>query len=171
MRSDRALLSLGMGRSRKRSSRGYWTAMMKLMVSTSFTTQKVFTHRVGPPQQRPRVDNISPQASTSGLKLKLSSQPAYNPTPTHSSVDFTLPNPPLRQLIPPRPTSHKPPKPGPKRQADVDEDYSNVKVSGQVNFQTFWQGVEPYLREVREDDLAMLGFTVSSIQDVPRTLN
>lgn len=117
----------------------------------------------GPPQQRPRVDISSPQASTSGtsgLKLKLSSQPAYNPLPTHSTVDFTLPPPPLRQLIPPRPISHKPPKPGPKRQADVDEDYSNVKVSGQVNFQTFWQGVEPYVREVREDDLAMLGFKV-----------
>lgn len=114
----------------------------------------------GPPQQRPRIDITSPQASTSGLKLKLSSQPAFHHTPAHSSVDFTLPPPPLRQLIPPRPQAHKPPKPGPKRQADVDEDFSNIKVAGQVNFQTFWQGVEPYLREVREDDLAMLGFKV-----------
>jgi len=52
----------------------------------------------------------------------------------------------------------KPLKPGPKRQADVDEDFSNVKAPNQTAFTTFWSSVEPYLREIREDDLAMLGF-------------
>lgn len=40
----------------------------------------------------------------------------------------------------------------------MDEDYSNTKAPNQVAFTTFWTSVEPYLREIREDDLAMLGF-------------
>ena len=42
----------------------------------------------------------------------------------------------------------------------MDEDFSNTKAPNQVAFTTFWSSVEPYLREVREDDLAMLGFKV-----------
>ena len=62
--------------------------------------------------------------------------------------------------MPTRPGVHKPPKPGPKKQSEVDEDYSNVKAPNQIGLPTFWNSVEPYLREIREDDLAMLGFKV-----------
>ena len=48
------------------------------------------------------------------------------------------------------------------------EDYSNVKAPNQVGLPTFWNSVEPYLREIREDDLAMLGFKVSIIASLRR---
>lgn len=60
--------------------------------------------------------------------------------------------------MPPRPGVQKPLKPGPKRQADVDEDFSDKKAPSQIAVQTFWQNVEPYIRDIREDDLAMLNF-------------
>ena len=107
--------------------------------------------------------------STSGLKLKLPSQPTKHrptdPSPAPSTVvstaggtDMAPPPQASRPIVPPRPGVQKPLKPGPKRQADVDEDFSNVKAPNQTAFTTFWSSVEPYLREIREDDLAMLGF-------------
>lgn len=60
--------------------------------------------------------------------------------------------------MPPRPGLQKPLKPGPKRQADVDEDYSDKKAPSQIAMATFWQNIEPYIRDLREDDLAMLNF-------------
>jgi transcriptional adapter 3 len=99
-----------------------------------------------------------PQASTSGLKLKLlPSKPSPAPS---GHLDFTLPPQPNRPLVPPRPGVQKPPKPGPKRQAEVDIDFSNVKVSNQIAATAFQSSIDPYLRDLREDDLAMLGFKV-----------
>lgn len=125
--------------------------------------------------------HMTHMTSTSGLKLKLSSahptsrpHPHPHPSPTPSSstnagaahiganIDFSLPANPARPLVPPRPGIQKPLKPGPKRQYEVHEDFSNTKAPSQVAFTTFWSSVEPYLREVREDDLAMLGFKVRS---------
>ena len=123
--------------------------------------------------------------STSGLKLKLSSSHPNakgrpqthanmdaSPTPSGStaaasaavgsSIDFSLPSQPARPLVPPRPGVQKPFKPGPKRQSEVNDDYSNTKAPNQVLFTSFWSGLEPYLRDIGEDDLAMLGFKVGS---------
>jgi len=116
-------------------------------------------------------------ASTSGLKLKLPpgghqksrapSQADPSPTPSSatatgpqpgSAIDWSVPPQPSRPLVPPRPGIQKPLKPGPKRQADVDEDYSDKKAPSQIAVQTFWQNIEPYIRDIREDDLAMLNF-------------
>lgn len=117
-----------------------------------------------------------PHTGTSGLKLKLApgghnkSRPqshALDPSPTPSTsgtsgpggnIDWSLPPNPQRPLVPPRPGVQKPMKPGPKRQADVNEDFSDKKAPSQISVQTFWQNIEPYIRDVREDDLAMLNF-------------
>ncbi|KAK8847442.1 hypothetical protein IAR55_005300 [Kwoniella newhampshirensis] len=128
-----------------------------------------------PPPHLSHSNHYPHQSSTSGLKLKLShahpsqsqikhARPPTDPSPTPSAsaasnnIDFSLPPNPMRPLVPPRPGVQKPMKPGPKKQSEVDEDYSNTKAPSQVAFPTFWSGVEPYLRDVREDDLAMLGF-------------
>ncbi|KAI9636349.1 histone acetyltransferases subunit 3-domain-containing protein [Dioszegia hungarica] len=124
--------------------------------------------------------------TTSGLKVKLPGNTKGRPslpsveipyTPPiiagpsgyGNHIDFSLPTPSNRPLIPPRPGVQKPLPPGPKKQADVNEDFSNVKAPTQVNFPTFWAGVEPYVREIREDDLAMLGFKAEApeLYDVP----
>lgn len=116
--------------------------------------------------------------TTSGLKVKLpgnnKSRPSIpsieipnspQPPPSISgygvNIDFSLPTPATRPPVPPRPGVNKPLPPGPKKQSEVSEDFSNVKAPTQVPFPTFWAGVEPYVREIREDDLAMLGFKVS----------
>lgn len=111
--------------------------------------------------------------STSGLKLKINKPRPIDPSPTPSNsalasvsnsqgiggnIDFSLPPQPARSLIPPRPGVQPPPIPGPKRQAEVDEDFSNTKAPTQIAQPTFWSSVEPYLRDIREDDLAMLNF-------------
>lgn len=108
--------------------------------------------------------DLPSHTTTSGLKVKLAAnkaRPLPDPSPTPptgigAGIDFSLPNPPSRPLIPPRPGVQRPPKPGPKRQSEVDEDYSNTKAPTQVNFPTWWNTVEPYIRDLREDDLAIL---------------
>jgi transcriptional adapter 3 len=114
--------------------------------------------------------------STSGLKLKLNKslpRPIENypiaPSAYGVHIDFSLPPPPSRPLVPPRPGVSKPPQPGPKRQSEVDEDFSNTKAPTQTAQPTFWTSVEPYLREIREDDLAMLNFKADAPEsyDIP----
>lgn len=83
----------------------------------------------------------------------LPTAPAYS---APSNIDFNLATG-SRSLVPPRPPVPAPPVPGPMNQADVNEDYSNVKVPpNQVLFGTFWQGIEPYVRQIGEEDLAFL---------------
>jgi transcriptional adapter 3 len=54
-------------------------------------------------------------------------------------------------------------KPGPKKQSEVSADYSQTKAPSQVGFPTWWNTVEPYIREIREEDLAMLTLKASGI--------
>ncbi len=91
-------------------------------------------------------------------------QTDFTPPPAHPTINFSLPSTSVRPLVPPRPAIPPPPKPGPKRQKDVNEDFSHSKQhNNPVQLGTFWTAVEHYLRDVSEDDLAMLGFRVSRI--------
>lgn len=124
--------------------------------------------------------------STSSLKLKLPPAqlknrphlPDPSPTPSAvapignqpgSSIDFSLLAQPTRPLVPLRPGIQKPPKPGPKRQSEVDEDFSNTKAPTQVAMTAFWSSMEAYIRDIREDDLAMLNFKADAPEsfDIP----
>lgn len=43
----------------------------------------------------------------------------------------------------------------------MNQDFSTVKhVTQNVQWTTFWNGVEPYLKDFGEEELAMLGFRV-----------
>jgi len=135
-----------------------------LSFSTPTANRDRSTTLASPPPQ-------SHQTSTSGLKLKLlPTHPSKaSPSPSNhssSNIDFTLQTPPNRPLVPPRPGVQAPPIPGPKRQGEVDIDFSNVKAPQQVPSSQFMSSVEPYLRDLREDDLAMLGFKVSYVPSI-----
>ncbi|KAJ9127119.1 hypothetical protein QFC24_001354 [Naganishia onofrii] len=68
-------------------------------------------------------------------------------------------------LVPVRPPIPHPPKPLPKRQKDVNQDFSTVKhVTQNVQWSTFWNGIEPYLKDFGEEELAMLGFRPEDVE-------
>ncbi|KAL7416223.1 histone acetyltransferases subunit 3-domain-containing protein [Mrakia frigida] len=96
------------------------------------------------------------------IKLFTSSRRSPSPLPfipmpsVPSNIDFSLATG-ARSLVPPRPPIPAPPVPGPMNQSEVNEDFSNVKPPpNQVLFGTFWQGIEPYVRQIGEEDLAFL---------------
>jgi len=55
-----------------------------------------------------------------------------------------------------------PPRPLPKTQAEVNDDFSKAKPSQQTPFSTFSNTLDPYLRNFAEDDLAFLATKVRS---------
>lgn len=65
----------------------------------------------------------------------------------------------VRSLLPLRPAIPAPTPPHPSRQRDVNQDFSVVKnVAQTVQWGTFWSGIETYIRDVGEEDVAMLTF-------------
>jgi len=75
-----------------------------------------------------------------------------------------------RSLLPPRQPIPAPAPPQPKRQKDVNHDFSTVKnVAQTVQWSTFWSGIETYIRDVGEEDIAMLTFRPDDrgIYDMP----
>lgn len=76
--------------------------------------------------------------------------------------DFALPN--SYSLVPQRPPILQPPKPGPKKPTDVTEDFSNVKVPGQVLVTTFYSSIEPYIRPIKEEDVGFLDYTGDEVE-------
>lgn len=99
---------------------------------------------------------INPNLSFSPLRPGIT-----NPT-THASSS--------RSVIPPRQPIPAPAPPQPRRQKDVDQDFSTVKnVAQTVQWSTFWSGIETYIRDVGEEDVAMLTFRPDDrgIYDMP----
>ncbi|GMK57914.1 hypothetical protein CspeluHIS016_0407480 [Cutaneotrichosporon spelunceum] len=123
--------------------------------------------RVVDSDEEPLSQTPQPQAAP-GFKIKLAhnkGRPAESPAPSqppatggNNSFDWTPPTTLQRPLVPRRPGVKKPLKPGPKRQNEVDEDFSDRKAPNQIACQTFWQNIEPYTRDIRHDDLALLAF-------------
>lgn len=67
--------------------------------------------------------------------------------------------PSSQTLIPPRLPIPAPAPSQPRRQKDVNQDFSIVKnVAQSVQWSTFWSGIETYIRDVGEEDVAMLTF-------------
>lgn len=97
--------------------------------------------------------------SPSAYRPASSVAPAETATPTTAARSELPPTdpPPVTSLIPIRQPVPRPPAPGPKRQKDVNQDFTQVKsVPQQTSWNTFWAGIEPYLREIGPEDLAML---------------
>ncbi|KAG6817054.1 hypothetical protein H0H87_000466 [Tephrocybe sp. NHM501043] len=86
-----------------------------------------------------------------------SSQP-----PIKAGPDFSLP--PLYSLLTPRPTIPPPPIPGPSKPIEVTEDFSKSKQPSQVTVHTFYTSIEPWIRNIREEDVGFLEHTGDEIE-------
>ncbi|KAF9480893.1 hypothetical protein BDN70DRAFT_877080 [Pholiota conissans] len=77
--------------------------------------------------------------------------------------DFSVP--PSQQLLPPRPPIPPPPIPGPSKPTEVAEDFSKAKQpSTQVLVSTFYTSIEPYIRNIKEEDVGFLEYTGDEVE-------
>lgn len=75
--------------------------------------------------------------------------------------DFSLPPP--QQLLPLRPPI-PPPIPGPSKTTDVMEDFTKIKAPSQTLVTTFYSSIEPWLRNIREEDVGFLEYTGDEVE-------
>ncbi|TFY73039.1 hypothetical protein EWM64_g10973, partial [Hericium alpestre] len=90
------------------------------------------------------------------------------PTKLPSGPDFTLP--PISQLLPTRSSIPPPPTPGPSKPTEVMEDFSKAKQPSQVQVTTFYTSIEPWIRNIKEEDIGFLEYTADEVEPyiVPR---
>ncbi|KAJ9122412.1 hypothetical protein QFC22_001837 [Naganishia vaughanmartiniae] len=118
----------------------------------------------------PRVKRETSELGTSPLQTAGVSPLSNTETAIQQVINFAIPAAKSRSsacesLIPVRPPIPHPPKPLPKRQKDVNQDFSTVKhVTQNVQWSTFWNGIEPYLKDFGEEELAMLGFRPEDVE-------
>ncbi|KAH7093936.1 histone acetyltransferases subunit 3-domain-containing protein [Auriculariales sp. MPI-PUGE-AT-0066] len=115
--------------------------------------------------QNPANSNHAPQnhntahhgASSNAHKSKSGSgQVKVNSAGFRIAEDFNLPN---KSYVPARPKMFPPLPPGPREVTDVNDDFTQWKQpSKQEPVHIFHGMVEPYMRPIREEDLALLDF-------------
>ncbi|KAG6849381.1 hypothetical protein H0H93_008935 [Arthromyces matolae] len=83
-------------------------------------------------------------------------------TPAKNGPDFTLH--PNNSLLQPRPPIPPPPIPGPSKPVEVTEDFSKLKQPSQVTVTTFYTSIEPWMRNIREEDVGFLEHTGDEVE-------
>ncbi|KAG6907513.1 hypothetical protein DXG01_008602 [Tephrocybe rancida] len=86
-----------------------------------------------------------------------SSQPSQKTGP-----DFSLPPP--HPLLLPRPPIPPAPIPGPSKPTEVMDDFSKSKQPSQVTVTTFYTSIEPWIRNIREEDVGFLEHTGDEVE-------
>ena len=81
---------------------------------------------------------------------------------TLNGPDFSIP--PAQQLLPPRPPIPPPPVAGPSKPSEVMEDFSKLKQPSQTLITTFYSSVEPFMRNIKEEDVGFLEYTGDEIE-------
>ena len=81
---------------------------------------------------------------------------------TLNGPDFSIP--PAQQLLPPRPPIPPPPIAGPSKPSEVMEDFSKVKQPSQTPITTFYSSVEPFMRNIKEEDVGFLEYTGDEVE-------
>ena len=72
--------------------------------------------------------------------------------------------PPSYPLLSPRPPVPPPPVPGPSRATEVTEDFSKLKQPTTVPVNTFYTSIEPWIRNIKEEDIGFLEFTADEME-------
>ena len=81
---------------------------------------------------------------------------------TLNGPDFSIP--PAQQLLPPRPPIPPPPVAGPSKPSEVMEDFSKLKQPSQTLITTFYSSVEPFMRNIKEEDVGFLEYTGDEVE-------
>ena len=81
---------------------------------------------------------------------------------TSNGPDFSIP--PAQQLLPPRPPIPPPPVAGPSKPSEVMEDFSKLKQPAQTVITTFYSSVEPFMRNIKEEDVGFLEYTGDEVE-------
>lgn len=68
------------------------------------------------------------------------------------------------RLVPERPPVPPPPPPGPRTPQDVVEDFSKLKQPQQTSVNSFHQSIEPWIRNIREEDIGWLEHTGDEVE-------
>ncbi|KAH0584613.1 hypothetical protein H2248_010146 [Termitomyces sp. 'cryptogamus'] len=117
--------------------------------------------------QRPRKQTppvvVHVQHPPPQLKAQKSVASSSQP-PTKTGPDFSLPPTHAHGLLPPRPPIPPPPIPGPSKPTEVQEDFSKTKAPSQVTVTTFYTSIEPWLRNIREEDVGFLEHTGDELE-------
>ncbi|GLB35590.1 putative histone acetyltransferases subunit 3 [Lyophyllum shimeji] len=111
------------------------------------TTPPVVPHVQVPPPPKAQKSVVS------------SVQPHVKPPP---GPDFSVPQP--YALLPLRPPIPPPPLPGPSKPTEVMEDFSKSRQPSQIAVTTFYTSIEPWLRNIREEDVGFLEHTGDEVE-------
>ena len=76
--------------------------------------------------------------------------------------DFSIP--PRQQVLPRRPSIRRPPIPGPSNTTDVTEDITKSEAPSQTLVTTFYSSIEPWIRNIREEDVGFLEYTGDEVE-------
>ncbi|KDR81996.1 hypothetical protein GALMADRAFT_135378 [Galerina marginata CBS 339.88] len=86
----------------------------------------------------------------------------HNKATVTTGPDFSVPA--TQQLLPDRPTIPSAPIPGPSKPTEVTEDFSKAKQPAQILISTFYTSIEPYIRNIKEEDVGFLEYTGDEVE-------
>ncbi|PBK64589.1 hypothetical protein ARMSODRAFT_962122 [Armillaria solidipes] len=84
------------------------------------------------------------------------------PSKPQTGPDFSVPQ--ANSLLPQRPPIPPPPIPGPSKPTDVTDDFSKLKQPPQTLTTTFYTYIEPWIRNIREEDVGFLEHTGDEVE-------
>lgn len=113
-----------------------------------------------PPAPHPLATSHSYPSLSKALKPVASF--ATPPAKPGSGPDFNLP--PKSELSILRPPVPPPPIPGPSKPTEVKEDFSKSKQPSQVLVNTFYTSIEPWIRNIKEEDVGFLEYTGDEVE-------
>ncbi|KAF8955561.1 histone acetyltransferases subunit 3-domain-containing protein [Flammula alnicola] len=115
-------------------------------------------HKISPPAAH-ATPHVQPPKST---KPTISATVPHNKAQLQAGPDFSVP--PAQQLLPPRPPIPTPPIPGPSKPTEVKEDFSKAKQPSQILVSTFYTSIEPYIRNIKEEDVGFMEYTGDEVE-------
>lgn len=114
-------------------------------------------HKISPPAAHAVPHLPPPKPSKPSVTASLSQ------SKSQSGPDFSVP--PSQQLLPPRPPIPPPPIPGPSKPIEVMEDFTKTKQpASTVTVSTFYASIEPYIRNIKEEDVGFLEYTGDEVE-------